>query len=91
MKQVNIMPSFEGILGKVLTGQHGRDGQDFVGAVELCRSDKHLGELRIERKLGHDGAKFRHVAIVIQGAQVVEELQRPHQSLGSYRINQYKT
>jgi len=54
-------------------GEHGRDGEDLVRAVILARRDQHLGELRIERKFGHDCAKFSQIAVIVQGSQIVEK------------------
>ena len=53
--------------------EHRSDGEYLVGAVVFAGRDQHLGQLRIERKLGHDGAELGQVAVVVQRCQVVEE------------------
>ena len=54
-------------------GEHGRDGEDLVGTIVLARRNQHFGELWIERKFGHDGAKFSQIAVIVQGSQIVEK------------------
>ena len=52
------------------------------GARELGRGDEHLGHLRVQGELRHEAADRRQVAFVVQGAQVVEQLERAHERLG---------
>ena len=83
MIAVNVGKTKLGVVGRLLRlvrpnkalrhGEHGRDGEDLVGAVVLARRDQHLGELWIERKFGHDGAKFSQIAVIVQGSQIVEK------------------
>ena len=37
---------------------------DLVGAVVLGAGHKHLGQLRVERELGHRRAQLRQVAVL---------------------------
>lgn len=37
-------------------GEHTRDAQDLVRAVEVAACHNHFGELRVERELGHHGS-----------------------------------
>ena len=53
--------------------EHGGDGEDLVGAVVFAGRDQHLGQLRIQRELGHDGAELSQVSVVVQRRQVVEK------------------
>ena len=62
-------------------GEHGHDGEDLVAAVVLAARDQHLGQLRVQGELRHDGAQLRQVTVVIQGRQVVQQLQGSHQGL----------
>ena len=78
----NCSPKFRiisGFLGFVRSdktlgnGQHGRNGKDFVGTVVFAGGDQHLGQLRVEGELGHDGAQLGQVTVVVQSSQVVEK------------------
>ena len=53
--------------------QHRGDRQDLVGAVVLARRDQHFGQLRVERKLGHNGTQLGQVAVVVQRSKVIEK------------------
>lgn len=43
--------------------------------------------LRVERELGHDGSERSEVSLVVEGADVVEELERTHDRLGRGRVH----
>lgn len=64
--------------------------ENLVGALELGGGHDHLGELGVQRELGHDGAHLRQVALVVQGPQVVEHLQSAHEGLGGRRVHEVK-
>mmetsp|Transcript_15732 Transcript_15732/g.52661 ORF Transcript_15732/g.52661 Transcript_15732/m.52661 type:complete len:620 (+) Transcript_15732:595-2454(+) len=68
--------------------QHCSYREDFIATVVLRACHKHLRQLRIQRKLSHCGAELSKVTIVIQSSEVVEELERSHQSLGGWRIHE---
>jgi hypothetical protein len=61
-----------------------------VAASKIGRSNQHLAELRIQWKLGHHLANVCHVSFVIQGAQVIQELQGAHHGLGCRRVHKVK-
>mmetsp|Transcript_15069 Transcript_15069/g.63555 ORF Transcript_15069/g.63555 Transcript_15069/m.63555 type:complete len:372 (+) Transcript_15069:2103-3218(+) len=68
--------------------EHRGDGEDLVGASELRRDAHHLRQLRVQRELGHHLAHLGEVPVVVQRAQVVEQLQRAHQRLGRGRVHE---
>ena len=70
--------------------QHRGDRQDLVAAPELRRGDDHLGELRVQGQLGHRRADVGELALVVDRAQVVEQLERAHQRLGRGRVHKVK-
>ncbi len=70
--------------------KHGGDGEDLVRAVELGGGDEHLDKLGIEGELGHNGAQVGHIAVVVQGSQVIEELEGAHQRFGRRRVHEVK-
>lgn len=72
------------------TREHGGDGEDLIRAVQLGRRDEHLGQLRIERKLGHQRAELRQLALVVDRREIVEQLERTHQRLRRRRIHEVK-
>ena len=55
--------------------------------THLRRVEKHLCELRVERELGHHRAQLGEVAVVVERAEVVEELESAHQRLGRGRVH----
>ena len=61
--------------------EHRRDREGLIRALVEGRSDEQLRELRVEREVRHLVAHLCEVPLVVQGAQVVEQLQRPHQRL----------
>ena len=61
-----------------------------VGAVVLGARDQHLGELRVERELGHGRAELGEVTVVVERPKVVEQLERAHQRLGCWRVHEVK-
>ena len=69
-------------------GEQRGDAEDFVGAVALRAVDQHLGQLRVQRELRHDGAELCEVALVVQRAQVVEQLQRAYQRLWGGHVHE---
>lgn len=73
-----------------LTRQHGRNWKYLIGAIVLATGYQHLSQLWIERKLGHNGTEIRQIAVVVEGGQIVEQLQGAHQSLGRRRVHEIK-
>ena len=51
-------------------GEHGRDGENFVGTLIVARSDQHLGQLWIQRKLGHHGTQLGQLSVVVKRCNV---------------------
>ena len=46
--------------------EHGSDGENFVGALIIARSDQHLGQLGVQWELSHHGTKFGQLSVVVQ-------------------------
>ena len=51
---------------------------------------QHLGQLGIKWEFSHDGAQLCQVAIIVQGRQVVQQLQGSHQGLRGGRVHEVK-
>mmetsp|Transcript_48960 Transcript_48960/g.116583 ORF Transcript_48960/g.116583 Transcript_48960/m.116583 type:complete len:518 (+) Transcript_48960:640-2193(+) len=68
--------------------QHRDDREHLVGAVVLGARHQHLGKLGVERELRHRRAQLRQVAVVVERAKVVEELERAHERLGRRRVHE---
>lgn len=54
----------------------------------VAAGDQHFRELRVQRKLRHDGPQVGKVAVVVERRQVIEQLQGSHQSLRSWGIHE---
>lgn len=72
------------------TWQHSDNRENFVGAVVTRTLDQHLAQGRVQRELSHHLTQLRQVAVIVQRAQVVQQLQGTHQSLGGWRIHKVK-
>mmetsp|Transcript_14985 Transcript_14985/g.34329 ORF Transcript_14985/g.34329 Transcript_14985/m.34329 type:complete len:504 (+) Transcript_14985:753-2264(+) len=70
--------------------EHRDHREDLVRAIQLRREEQHLGELWIERELGHHGAQLGEVAVVVKRTKVVEQLERAHQGLWRRRVHEVK-
>merc|ERR1719445_487009 len=68
--------------------EHGYDGENLIAAVVFTAGYQHLGQLRVQGELGHDGSELSQVAVIIQGRQVVEKLQSSHQSLWCWGVHE---
>mmetsp|Transcript_33474 Transcript_33474/g.99610 ORF Transcript_33474/g.99610 Transcript_33474/m.99610 type:complete len:386 (+) Transcript_33474:87-1244(+) len=97
---VDVLEARLGLVGRLgrLAGPHERvgcvehrdDGEDLVRARELRRVEEHLCQLRVERELGHHRAELGERALVVEGAEVVEQLERAHERLGRGRVHKVK-
>lgn len=70
--------------------EHRDDRDDLVGTAERRRGDDGFRQLRVERQLGHHGPHGRELPLVVEGSQVVEELEGAHQRLGRGRVHEIK-
>ena len=70
--------------------QHGHDAHDLVGALELRAREEHLAMLGRQRELRHPPAQLGQVALVVERAEVVEELERAHERLRRRRVHKVK-
>lgn len=68
--------------------EHADDRQHLVRAFMLRRGYEHLRELRVKRKFGDHVTDRRHVALIVERAEVVQHLECAHQRLGSGRIHE---
>lgn len=53
----------------------------------LAAGNQHFGQLRIQWKLGHNGTQVCKISVIIQGGQIVEQLQGTHQGLWSRGVH----
>jgi len=74
----------------ILHGQHGHDGEHLVRTPQMTRHDQRLGQLRLQRELGHPSAQLGQKTLVVQGAQRVQALHRHNQRLHRWRIHEVK-
>ena len=59
-----------------------------MAASERRRGKKHSTKLGLERKLAHVPPEAGELALVVQRAQVVEQLESAHQRLGRRRVHE---
>jgi len=71
-----------------LDGEHGHHGEDLLGAAQVDRRDEHLGQLRLQRKLGHLPPESRQQPFLVQRAKRVEHLQRGDERLHRRRVHE---
>mmetsp|Transcript_9474 Transcript_9474/g.20872 ORF Transcript_9474/g.20872 Transcript_9474/m.20872 type:complete len:262 (-) Transcript_9474:1130-1915(-) len=70
--------------------QQRHDGQGLIGAIVLGRRNEHLGKLGIKGQLRHQGTIVSQLPLVVQGANVIQQLQRSHQRLRRRRVHEIK-
>ncbi len=75
---------------RVRDAEHCGDAERLVAALECGAGDHHLAQLRVQREVAHDVPDARQVPVVVQSAEVVEELQGAHQRLGRGRVHEVK-
>mmetsp|Transcript_12823 Transcript_12823/g.27654 ORF Transcript_12823/g.27654 Transcript_12823/m.27654 type:complete len:661 (-) Transcript_12823:60-2042(-) len=68
---------------------HGRhDVHDLLGAIVVGTAEEHLRQLGVQRQFGHLTSEIGHVALVVEGSEVIQHLQRAHQRFGSGRVHE---
>lgn len=69
-------------------GDHGDDGEDFVGAVEGDGGDGRFGEGRVHGEVGHLAAEAGEEAFVVEGAEAVEFFEGGEHGVGWGRVHE---
>jgi len=67
--------------------QHGDDGEDLLGALEVDTGDEHLGERRLDGQVGHLAAEAGEEALVVERRQRVQVLERRDHRLLRRRVH----
>lgn len=67
--------------------EHGDDGEDLLGALEVDRSDEHLGEWRFDGQIGHLPAETSEETFLVERREGVKVLQRRDHRLLWWRIH----
>lgn len=62
-----------------------------TGAVEFAAGDDHLGQLVVYWEYRHHGDQLGEVPVLIEGRQVVQQLQGSHQGLWGWRRQNRRT
>mmetsp|Transcript_15244 Transcript_15244/g.32018 ORF Transcript_15244/g.32018 Transcript_15244/m.32018 type:complete len:437 (-) Transcript_15244:1676-2986(-) len=75
---------------RVVHPQHAADREDLVHTLVLLRCDEHLRQHGVHGEFRHAASSFREIALVVQGAQRVELLQRLDERLRGRRVHEVK-
>ena len=71
----------------VVDGEHGRNAEYLLGAFVPLRGEYHLGEHRIDGKLGHAAAELGQLGLVVERAEGVQLLESDDERLVRRRIH----